>query len=656
MTKDKDLIAAIKDDELLSVMEDIRSHIVRKPDSGEHRIIGTGNDEEMIRLGLMTPKDIIFRLLREKGYAVKEKMGEGHTREVYKITNKELGQDRVVKIPKQEKSESITTLINQSKRDLDRNEIRILQHLEHPNIIHLIDAVPTTHGTVNIEEFFEGRSLAEIGKLSPSEFKEIGGQTLDALIYMNEKRGIFHRDIKPSNILVSKGWNEPTIVKVNDLQNAALEEDIEEVSYPTRGGTAYTHPLLLNALLGTSGKATLETEAYAATATLYEMLTGMKPFSYELVRDPNGVPLQIGDEYIKVSISDRGGLHGEPFNQITKEMHKQRVEEAVKRVDKKYKKMFRKGLSFDNGFERVSDLKKEFDVATKATKEKFLESTSRIGKAALISAAIAFAGAAGAIGVLKSEGSVSKPQTLQDVLLEQSRFDAIAGYKIQGHRMDAIPIIAHNESDKALKRMQDYVTGEDQPNLLLVERSLPQINTQLAAPLLRAIQKYREDLPEDEDRAGIYYAPKSFHGAIGADDLELLDDPDRAPAFMARFIQSCYQNGDSIGDVYVKALLSRDEIEQAVRNISLRYLVDTTPHMHGATIPIRDMLENLDVDFDLFPKVVDGRMIPGYIETIDPAKAQVIRDACMIYAVTEKDGTISPHYLQKIVGSVHGSN
>ncbi len=83
-------------------------------------------------------------------------------------------------------------------------EARILGQLDHPCVVHLVDA-GDMDGTLYLAmERIEGVSLLAIRRQGPLTFDpvlQLGRQLADALVHMHGL-GVVHRDIKPANILV----------------------------------------------------------------------------------------------------------------------------------------------------------------------------------------------------------------------------------------------------------------------------------------------------------------------------------------------------------------------------------------------------------------------------------------------------------------------
>ncbi|GAB4327969.1 MAG: hypothetical protein Kow0037_01930 [Calditrichia bacterium] len=155
-----------------------------------------------------------------------------------------------------------------------QREARACARLKHPHIVQVY-TLGEEHGCHYMAmEYVEGESLRQILEreevLSEADAIKIGRQVLEALQYAHQHK-IIHRDVKPGNILVSgQGW-----VKLTDFGLAHLGEDAEVTQQGALLGTpAYMAP---EQILGEQISA--ETDIFSLGITLYEMLSGHKPFA-----------------------------------------------------------------------------------------------------------------------------------------------------------------------------------------------------------------------------------------------------------------------------------------------------------------------------------------------------------------------------------------
>jgi len=151
-------------------------------------------------------------------------------------------------------------------------EIRTLAGLEHPNIAQLRTAFQFQNQLVMIMEFVEGAGLDKLAaesKIPLDQVLEYSTQVLSALSYAHS-RGVIHRDIKPANIMITSHG----LVKLMDFGIAKGANDLH-LTRPgmTMGSVYYMSP---EQVRGDTVDA--RSDIYSFGVTLYEMLTGRKPF------------------------------------------------------------------------------------------------------------------------------------------------------------------------------------------------------------------------------------------------------------------------------------------------------------------------------------------------------------------------------------------
>ncbi len=158
-------------------------------------------------------------------------------------------------------------------------EARVLDRLRHPNIVR-VNGVDRIDSKVVIDmEFVDGSNLQEKlraeGRLSLEKSVNYAIQILDALEYAHSQQ-IVHRDIKPANILVTREG----VVKIVDF---GLAEILATNAYAGGAGTyAYMAPEDFAEI----ERSDRQSDVWAVGITLYELLTGYRPFQVERVKDP----------------------------------------------------------------------------------------------------------------------------------------------------------------------------------------------------------------------------------------------------------------------------------------------------------------------------------------------------------------------------------
>ncbi len=93
-------------------------------------------------------------------------------------------------------------------------EIRLLYHIDHPNIVRIYNyyEYPNSHVAYIQMEYVEGRPITECIHDKSLDWNLIFQSTINAFKYL-EENGILHRDIRPANILIDNSGN----VKIIDF-------------------------------------------------------------------------------------------------------------------------------------------------------------------------------------------------------------------------------------------------------------------------------------------------------------------------------------------------------------------------------------------------------------------------------------------------------
>ncbi|MCU1310985.1 MAG: serine/threonine protein kinase [Candidatus Angelobacter sp.] len=155
-------------------------------------------------------------------------------------------------------------------------EIKVLAALNHPNIAKLLTALTIDNQLVMIMEYVEGQSLSSRlnnGPIPVPDALSYLDQVLEALSYAHHQH-VIHRDIKPANMMLTPAGN----VKLMDFGIARTEDEPSKLTAPgsTLGSMSYMSPEQV------TGAATDErSDLYSLGISLYEMVTGEKPFQGE---------------------------------------------------------------------------------------------------------------------------------------------------------------------------------------------------------------------------------------------------------------------------------------------------------------------------------------------------------------------------------------
>lgn len=213
---------------------------------------------------LLAPETIL-----QSRYRVIQHLGEGGMGAVYEAIDLRLGHTVALK-------QTLTNDENQWKQF--EREARLLAWLNHPALPRVSDYFTEGHRAFFVMQFVEGRDLAEIiaqqsGPLPRHAVVAWADQLLDALIYLHtHERQIIHRDIKPHNLKITRGGQ----IVLLDFGLAKTQTADPSGSISCTSVFGYTPryaPLEQIQDLGTSP----QSDIYALGATLYHLLTGVKP-------------------------------------------------------------------------------------------------------------------------------------------------------------------------------------------------------------------------------------------------------------------------------------------------------------------------------------------------------------------------------------------
>lgn len=223
------------------------------------------NDEKSTAGTTVLPPDTIL----QSRYRVTGHLGKGGMGTVYEAIDLRLGHTVALK-------QTLTNDEGQWKQF--EREARLLAWLNHPALPRVSDYFTEGHRAFFVMQFVEGRDLAEIiaqqpGPLPRHSVVAWADQLLDALIYLHtHERQIIHRDIKPHNLKIT-GSGQIVLLDFGlaKTQTSDLSGDLSSTS--VFGYTPRYAPLEQIQDLGTSP----QSDIYALGATLYHLLTGVKP-------------------------------------------------------------------------------------------------------------------------------------------------------------------------------------------------------------------------------------------------------------------------------------------------------------------------------------------------------------------------------------------
>jgi serine/threonine-protein kinase len=203
-------------------------------------------------------------------YEIERILGRGGMARVYRARDTQLGRDVAIKLMRPDLEEDPVF----EARFL--NEARNASSISHPNVVRVLDFGTDGPGPYLVMELVDDGDLASLigeeGPLSPNRAATIAAEVASA-IHAAHRHGIVHRDVKPGNILV--GTDGRARVADFGIARATGEETL------TRTGTSLGSVDYFSPEQARGEPATAASDVYALGVVLYEMLTGMRPFSGE---------------------------------------------------------------------------------------------------------------------------------------------------------------------------------------------------------------------------------------------------------------------------------------------------------------------------------------------------------------------------------------
>jgi len=202
-------------------------------------------------------------------YRILHQLGSGGMGAVYEAVDQRL--DTTVAIKE-------TFSVDDRLRRQFEQEARLLAQLHHPNLPRVSDYFTEDGRAFLVMQFIAGDDLAQIISQQPGPFPTNqviawADQLLDALIYLHTRdRQIVHRDIKPHNLKLTAS-GQIALLDFGLAKAHANDQSTTQSAHSVFGFTRRYSPLEQIQDEGTSPRS----DIYALGATLYHLLTGIKP-------------------------------------------------------------------------------------------------------------------------------------------------------------------------------------------------------------------------------------------------------------------------------------------------------------------------------------------------------------------------------------------
>jgi len=219
-----------------------------------------------------TMTELIGQTIRN--YQVTDFVGKGGHGTVYKARHTESGQDVAIKIMLEKHSED-DILIQRLQQ-----EARIIQDLQHPHIVPLIESWDQERRVYMVMPWIDGGDLRDLlersSKLSLQVINTILTQICSALDTAHAEN-IIHRDLKPENILLDSAGQ----AYLTDFGFAKRKSDS---AFETMAGSIIGSPRYLSPeqIIGT--EIGTYTDIHTLGILIHEMLTGEHPLAHLTTR------------------------------------------------------------------------------------------------------------------------------------------------------------------------------------------------------------------------------------------------------------------------------------------------------------------------------------------------------------------------------------
>jgi len=202
-------------------------------------------------------------------YLVRRLIGEGGMGKVYEGEERLTKRRVAIKVLHPELAKS------DAGRKLFVNEMQILAHLEHPNIVRSLSSIEANGQLAMVLEYLDGRTLRQLlgeeGRLPWGEAIRIVASVASALSAAHgQEPPIIHRDLKPENIML---LNDGT-VKVMDFGIAKMLQAMNQTNTQSVGTLQYMSPEQIDAR-----SIDHRADLYSLGLVFYELLAGKPPFT-----------------------------------------------------------------------------------------------------------------------------------------------------------------------------------------------------------------------------------------------------------------------------------------------------------------------------------------------------------------------------------------
>ncbi|HEX7662897.1 MAG TPA: serine/threonine-protein kinase [Polyangiaceae bacterium] len=229
-------------------------------------------------------------------YLVVRMLGEGGMGKVYEAEERLSKRKVALKVLRPELTK------NEDGRRLFLNEMQILAHLEHPNVVRSLASFEADGQLVMVLEYLKGKTLREEmnarGSLPWHEAVELLAKIAGGLeVAHGQEPAIIHRDLKPENVMLTTDDDGSTTgLKVMDFGIAKVLAAAHATNTQSIGTLQYMSPEQIDARTIDA-----RSDLYSLGLMFYEMISGKPPFSSASPRELlnlqcTGTPPELSDD------------------------------------------------------------------------------------------------------------------------------------------------------------------------------------------------------------------------------------------------------------------------------------------------------------------------------------------------------------------------
>ena len=210
-------------------------------------------------------------------YRVERKLGAGAFGEVYEALDVTLDRRVAIKRIRLDAFAEGPELEEVKRRFVQ--EAQVAARLRHPNIVTIHDIATRGSSSFMVMELVAGKTLQallrERGRLGLEETGQLLEQAAAGLDFAHGS-GIVHRDVKPANLMIEPSGH----LKVMDFGIAKASATSANI---TRTGTILGTPNYMSPEQARGGTVDGRADLFSLACTLYECLSGQRPFTGDSV-------------------------------------------------------------------------------------------------------------------------------------------------------------------------------------------------------------------------------------------------------------------------------------------------------------------------------------------------------------------------------------